>query len=459
MQAQILPSRAALVDRIALQFEYGQNLIVLLGTSGLGKSYMLETFITDKYNSFNKAFVQVSASVNDVSLMSDILEQSFNSPLIDHDLSLSENFYQLLQQQPCEACLWVLDNARHLSEELLQELELLAKNSPVTLYIMLASQSKLAINNAVEIYLEPLSARESKQLMSWYFPNLPYDEDPVFSAFLNEAKGNPSLLLAWQPTEHVADIVKKDKLSWRVHLISLLMIIMLLIIGLLYKNDMTQWWQTYYQNQQSQDIDTAIPASKITATLSVDKEVSNDNSDISKADLPLEPVSDKSQGNVAPHKNDVPAIMQSLTREAQQSAQSEQSEKSEMLPQSVNTHEAIEPIESSDKESPQPTTSNNVSDNAWYLAQPDNNTTVQLLAVTQEKITREFIIQHNLSQRAKVYQTKRNNKVWWVVTIGSYASLADAKSALSALSSALRKNKPFYKKISKIKQEIARLDQ
>jgi DamX protein len=69
---------------------------------------------------------------------------------------------------------------------------------------------------------------------------------------------------------------------------------MLLIIGLLYKNDMTQWWQTYYQNQQSQDIDTAIPASKITAIPSADKEVSNDNSDISKADLPLEPVSDKS---------------------------------------------------------------------------------------------------------------------------------------------------------------------
>lgn len=456
MQAQILPSRAALVDRIALQFEYGQNLIVLLGTSGLGKSYMLETFITDKYNSFNKAFVQVSASVNDVSLMSDILEQSFNSPLIDHDLSLSENFYHLLQQQPCEACLWVLDNARHLSEELLQELELLAKNSPITLYIMLASQSKLAINNAVEIYLEPLSARESKQLMSWYFPNLPYDEDPVFSAFLNEAKGNPSLLLAWQPTEHVADIIKKDKVSWRVHLISLLIIIMLLIIGLLYKNDMTQWWQTYYQNQQSQGIDTAIPASKITAIPSANKEVSNDNSDISKADLPLEPVSDKSQGNVAPHKNDVPAIMQSLTRQAQQSAQSEQSEE---LPQSSNTPETIEPIESDNKESPQTKTSNNVSDNAWYLAQPDNNTTVQLLAVTQEKITREFIIEHNLSQRAKVYQTKRNNKVWWVVTIGSYASLADAKSALSALSSALRKNKPFYKKISKIKQEIARLDQ
>ena len=85
MQSQILPSRAALVDRIALQFEYGQNLIVLLGTSGLGKSYLLETFITDKYNDFNKVFVQVGAQMTDVQLMTQLLEQSFNAPLIDRD--------------------------------------------------------------------------------------------------------------------------------------------------------------------------------------------------------------------------------------------------------------------------------------------------------------------------------------------------------------------------------------
>ena len=104
MQSQILPSRAALVDRIALQFEYGQNLIVLLGTSGLGKSYLLETFITDKYNDFNKAFVQVGAQMTDVQLMTQLLEQSFNAPLIDHNLSLSQNYYQLAKQQQCGAC-------------------------------------------------------------------------------------------------------------------------------------------------------------------------------------------------------------------------------------------------------------------------------------------------------------------------------------------------------------------
>ena len=235
MQAQILPSRAALVDRIALQFEYGQNLIVLLGTSGLGKSYMLETFITDKYNDFNKAFVHISAQTTDAQLMSDLLEQSFNSPLIDHTLSLSENYYQLLQQQPCGPCLWVLDGGRQLSDEMLVELELLSKNSPNTLYIMIASQSKLPISNAVEIYLEALTLRESKMLMQWYFTDLPYDEDPVFSTFLAEAHGNPSLLLAWQPSEHVAEVIVKDKVSWRLHLLILMLLLLRYLLILFHR--------------------------------------------------------------------------------------------------------------------------------------------------------------------------------------------------------------------------------
>ena len=186
MQSQILPSRAALVDRIALQFEYGQNLIVLLGPSGLGKSYLLETFITDKYTDFNKAFVQLSARMTDAQLMSELLEQSFRSPLIDQNLSLSENFYQLAKQQNCGPCLWVLDGGRHLSDEMVQELTILAKQSPTTLYILLASQSVGQFQSSVEIHLEALSMAESKQLMQCYFPDLPYDEDPVFQTFLKE---------------------------------------------------------------------------------------------------------------------------------------------------------------------------------------------------------------------------------------------------------------------------------
>ncbi|MBA6410592.1 SPOR domain-containing protein [Pseudoalteromonas sp. 5Ae-yellow] len=447
MQSQILPSRAALVDRIALQFEYGQNLIVLLGTSGLGKSYMLETFITDKYNDFNKAFVQVSAQMTDAQLMSELLEQSFNSPLIDHNLSLPENYYQLLQQQPCGPCLWVLDGGRQLSDEMLIELELLSKNSPNTLYIIIASQSKLALNNAVEIYLEPLTLRESKMLLQWYFTDLPYDEDPVFSTFLAEAHGNPSLLLAWQPSEHIADIIVKDKMSWRLHLLILMLLIMLLIIGLLYKSDMTQWWQQYYQQEETQVINTAISIEQVSepAIKKNDSIINLNELEVVEPDIKPERV----------HINDVPAIMQSLTEpgntvnvldnDVDDSANNKSSVSSDVKSEALKVNTA-EQTQSSQN-------------NIWYMQQIDTNSVIQLLAVTQQEVSDNFIAQFNLQQQTHTYQTKRNNKIWWVVTFGSFESINEAKSAMDTLSAEVRKNKPFYKKISKIKQEIALVDQ
>jgi len=456
MQSQILPSRAALVDRIALQFEYGQNLIVLLGTSGLGKSYILETFITDKYNDFNKAFVQVSAKMSDAQLMSDLLEQSFNSPLIDHNLSLHENYYQLLKNQPCGPCLWVLDGGRQLSEEMLIELELLSKNSPNTLYIIIASQSKLALNNAVEIYLEPLTLQESKMLLQWYFPDLPYDEDPVYSTFLAEAHGNPSLLLAWQPSEHVADIIVKDKVSWRLHLLILMLLIMLLIIGLLYKSDMTQWWQQYYQQEEVKIVNTAIPVEQVNDPVikKNDSIIGLNEPEVVEPDIKPERV----------HINDVPAIMQSLTETANtvnvldndidESAKSESSVSSDVKSKAlkvekVDTAEKVDIVEQTQISQ----------DNIWYMQQPDTNSVIQLLAVTQQEVSDNFIAQFNLQQQTHIYQTKRNNKIWWVVTFGSFESINEAKSAINTLSAGVRKNKPFYKKISKIKQEIALVDQ
>ncbi|MFP3364269.1 SPOR domain-containing protein [Pseudoalteromonas sp. SIMBA_148] len=450
MQSQILPSRAALVDRIALQFEYGQNLIVLLGTSGLGKSYMLETFITDKYNDFNKAFVQVSAQMTDAQLMSDLLEQSFNSPLVDQNLSLPENYYQLLEQQQCGPCLWVLDGGRQLSEEILIELELLSKNSPNTLYIIIASQSKIALNDAVEIYLEPLTLRESKMLLQWYFTDLPYDEDPVFSTFLAEAHGNPSLLLAWQPSEHIADIIVKDKVSWRLHLLILMLLIMLLIIGLLYKSDMTQWWQQYYQQEEAQVLNTAISVEQVSEPVIKQNEsvVTLNDPEVVEPDIEPESV----------HINDVPAIMQSLTEPANtvkvldnaidNSVKNKSSEAGEVVSKALK----VEKVNTAEQ-------TQISQDNIWYMQQADTNSVIQLLAVTQQEVRDNFIAQFNLQQQAHSYQTKRNNQIWWVVTFGSFESINEAKSAMDTLPPGVRKNKPFYKKISKIKQEIAVVDQ
>ena len=440
MQSQILPSRAALVDRIALQFEYGQNLIILLGTSGLGKSYLLETFITDKYNDFNKAFVQSSAKLTDAQLMSDLLEQSFNNPLVDHDLSLSENFYQLLNQQQPGSCLWVIDGGRHLSEEFLIELELLAKNSPITLYIMIASAAKLPVEHAVEIHLERLPLHESKQLMGWYFKKLPHDEDPVFQAFLAEANGNPSLLLAWQQDEYIADVKVKDKVSWRVHLLVLMLLIMFLIIGLLYKSDMSDWWQKHYEQGTIEVDSTAIPVSQAIAPIpdTVTKEKVAD----------IQPTAEGER------KNDISAIMQSLNagNEINEPISSDTLIKDEPVKELVQSKVNNE-VDASSVQLPIHEVS------SWYSKQNDSNTVIQLLAVTQKQVVDDFIEQYALQLTAYTYQTQRNGKTWWVVTTGSFTSMNDAQQGMKNLPASILKNKPFYKKISKIKQEIARVDQ
>ena len=449
MQSQILPSRSALVDRIALQFEYGQNLITLLGPSGLGKSYLLETFITDKYNDFNKAFVQVSARMTDAQLMSELLEQSFRAPLIDQTLSLSDNFFQLVKSQNCGPCLWVLDGGRHISDEMAADLAILAKKSPTTLYILVASQSVGQFSNAVEIHLEALSIAESKQLMGWYFKDLPLDEDPVFQTFLKESHGNPSLLLAWQSVEHSAEVKVADKVSWRLHLITLMLIIMLLIIGFLYKSDMTNWWQAIYQQEVIEDVPTAIAVDDFIqqsvpfSTLEVI--AAKSDSQVSEEEQPpKESPSENEQEN----QNNVAAIFGSLVV-----APDESDIVADELEPLVAPETAIADTVKPDIVLSLP------ADNAWFTSQADDAVVIQLLAVTKQAIAEQFVVEQQLSDSAKIYQTLRNNKLWWVVTYGNYETLNAARDVTPTLPKAVLNNQPFYKKISKIKQEIALLDQ
>lgn len=466
MQSQILPSRAALVDRIALQFEYGQNLICLLGPSGLGKSYLLETFITDKYLDFNKAFVQLSGKMTDQQFMTELLEQSFSNPLIDHALSLSENFYQLYKQQPCGDCLWVIDGGRHLSEELIQQLEILAKQSPSTLYILIASQSVGQFSQAVEIHLESLNLSESKQLMRWFFDNLPVEEDPVFRTFLQEAHGNPALLLAWQPEQQSADIRAPEKSYKLLYLILLLITTMLLIIGFLYKADMTEWWKAHYQQDTTNSVVTALPAEAVINGRVESKEpaleqaqdelqaeqqvVTNDADNTTlAAKVPVDNSVIENRENES-HNNNVAAIVDSLLPAERITQETEQPTTDEVVAAIVSNAEQAEPA--IEPELP-------LKENAWYLSQPDDNFVIQLLAVTKQEISDKFITENGLQGQVNTYQTIRSGKQWWIVTYGSYTTLNDAKKGVTTLSDNVRKNQPFYKKISKIKQEIASLNQ
>lgn len=85
----------------------------------------------------------------------------------------------------------------------------------------------------------------------------------------------------------------------------------------------------------------------------------------------------------------------------------------------------------------------------------DNNFTIQITASSSLDNLLAFVKQHQLTNY-QIYETKRDNKPWFIVIKGNYATNDDAKQALSQLPSALQKSMPWIKSGSSVKQEKTR---
>ncbi len=465
MHSPILPSRAALVDRIELQFEYGQNLISLVGEAGLGKSYLLETFVTDKYESFNKAYIKLSASLSDVDLMTQLLEHSFPRPLVDQTQSLSENFYRLAKEHSSVQCIWVLDGVRHLSEEMCEQLSLLASRSPLTLYILAASQSAGVFRNAVELHLEPLSERESLQLMSWFYRDLPPIDDPVFRAFIESAHGNPALLLSWD-SSHSAELKAATPVSWRMHLLGGGLLILLVLAGLLYQGTIR------LPGAEPESTENVSPEPQL-ALQQEETEVASTSQEVASSGGAEPEIAEEKRVNTA----EIAAALEETSIDAAPPmATPANVPEGDKLDESVTTKSEVEvaPVEAIAVEPPQTPPAKNevredentspaelapvfeVEDNAWFAAQADGSVVLQLIGLADVGYLDDFLTDHGLHrEQVKVYKALRQGRPWYGVTYGNYANADEARSAQEHLPEALKKGQPFIKTIRKIKQEIA----
>ncbi|PCK33481.1 AAA family ATPase [Pseudoalteromonas piscicida] len=451
MQSQILPSRAALVDRIAMQFDYGQNLITLVGSSGLGKSYLAESFLTDKYPDFNKAFVKLSANTQELDVVRQLLEHSFRSPLIDQKLSLSENFMLLHDEQPCGPCLWVLDNVRHLTQELAEQLQKLAKSSRETIYILATAQQPQLLPESLDIHIEPLSLLESKRLMKMFYKDLPPDEDPIFNTFVTEARGNPSVLLSWQPEQQQLNlrdkqVNKRVKSQWQWYVIALCLVLTSLMVALVYKQEITRYWQS----EDAQDaVATAMDAQSVFKAL--DKESEQSEGVMAQpSDVPVATANQDEVIERAPVDSILSALTEADEARATQDSPASLSEQVEEISQSNFERDDQVALTTDEPESKD---INVLSGNAWYLSRSDEEWVIQLLAVTENEIAKDFIAQHSAVPMQQ-FTVLRNNRTWFVVTSDAYENLALAKQAKAQLPDTLQKGQPFFKRMSKIKQEI-----
>ncbi|MDR0218942.1 MAG: SPOR domain-containing protein [Enterobacteriaceae bacterium] len=90
---------------------------------------------------------------------------------------------------------------------------------------------------------------------------------------------------------------------------------------------------------------------------------------------------------------------------------------------------------------------------ADLLKVPENRFTLQLSSASRSDTLVAFAKKNSLSHY-KVYQTKRNDKTWFILIYGSYNSAPDAKKAISSLPVDIQAKKPWVRKMQQVHQDL-----
>lgn len=89
---------------------------------------------------------------------------------------------------------------------------------------------------------------------------------------------------------------------------------------------------------------------------------------------------------------------------------------------------------------------------------PPNGFTIQILGSHSEANVQKFIAGKPLSESHGYYETRHQNKPWFVVVAGSYPDRASAKAVIDRLSPALRNMQPWIRSIGEIQRDIRQLN-
>ncbi len=104
----------------------------------------------------------------------------------------------------------------------------------------------------------------------------------------------------------------------------------------------------------------------------------------------------------------------------------------------TNNQDLIAPIPKFAVGSPHP--KKQTTQSTYNKTHSSNAYTVQLMAMHNEHTVNQFIKQHHLQNRAKIYKTQVGGKTWYQVFYGEYASKAKAYEASQQLPKALAQN-------------------
>lgn len=109
---------------------------------------------------------------------------------------------------------------------------------------------------------------------------------------------------------------------------------------------------------------------------------------------------------------------------------------------------------------PKPSVNNKLVHNSAHethlLTIPGQNYAIQLLGSNSEKKAQAFINNNKLTNKAYYYKGIHKGRPWFIVVIGNYSSKIEAQRALSKLPLSLRKLRPWPRQYSQIQNSISK---
>ncbi|WP_299494762.1 ATP-binding protein [uncultured Shewanella sp.] len=177
----LLPSQEALLLRLQHISLYGEQLILLMGEQGSGKTTLVTTLL-DTLDEHSLALVTCPKHCDSHEIRRKILIQLLKEPIFDDELTLSESLLQVVDSLPESVCI-VIDDADNMPTEMWGECLALSQLTLANTAISLVCTSD---NHFLSFITEQLSLVQAEYLLPISIPPLSLIErQSLYEAFLS----------------------------------------------------------------------------------------------------------------------------------------------------------------------------------------------------------------------------------------------------------------------------------
>jgi len=512
------PSQLQLIERLQHLLYLSSSMVFISGEQGSGKSTLVEQLSNQLPNNTQQAFISLSEATSAKQMRQLIVSQLFEYPLFDADDTLTDILLLLKKnQEPDIARVIVIDNAKLLPEEFLNELanvikqKSLLSDSELNFIFLSEEENNRQMVNAINktqnnqdiatltFKLAPLNTHEAKQLLNHSFSQVGYSpkiqHKDAMAKQLSNCNGIPEKILSLA-TELSSGELEFDSPSWfRTRLPAILLMLFLVAIAsslviYLFPQFIKEKVEVEAIVESSADLPEEIKAveqvievkSEVEPTENLTEDVteelagkwptkteqvddnplkvgeadSEDRVTLSEQELLVKPIIEPKppEVKVAPEV----AVTESPVQATDDLPVSDIDEVHEVfvLQELPNKQSVVQVDKTIPEVMPIESTYEDLfTPVSTLLAINKNMFTLQLSGMSTQKSLQEFIVDHQLPRKdVYLYQTWRDKKPWYVFIYGQFGSRNAAKRAANNLPGSLKGLNSWVKEFTTVHQEL-----